>query len=412
MKTTAAYDAHGEPGSRHEGGEHPLMFAIRNVGRFFFRPADPTTLGLIRIATGVLILYVHLAYCIGLSDYLGPHGWVVNKAWTDKPGESGVTDFFRNGNTIQAPSFTWKDGPLESDGELIRGQTAWSIYFHVEDPRWLWAIHSGILVIMLLFTLGLWTRVTSVLTWIGSMMYIQRFQGSMLFGMDTMTNLGLFYLMAGSVFGLLLDEGNNLAPCGAALSLDRWLAERRQRRRLGANYVPRLPQPLVSARFTTRLIQINYCFIYIAAGTSKLLGSSWWNATAPNRFLLNYSFAPFDVAAYETCLKWLASHRWLWELNGTLGVVSTLFLELGFAFLVWNRRMRWVMVSGSILFHTLIALLMGLVTFSLMMLALVLAFVPPEAVRQFVQSLGQQMRQLLLGRAAATATERQMALSR
>ena len=51
----------------------------------------------------------------------------------------------------------------------------------------------------------------------------------------------------------------------------------------------------MSANFATRLIQINFCLIYFAAGTSKLLGTSWWNGTAPNRFLLNYSFAPFDV---------------------------------------------------------------------------------------------------------------------
>ena len=63
-------------------------------------------------------------------------------------------------------------------------------------------------------------------------------------------------------------------------------------------------------------------------------------------------------------------------------MIGTLFLELGFTFLVWNRRTRWFMVSCSVLFHTMIALLMGLVTFSLMMLALVLAFVPPEVVRQ------------------------------
>ncbi len=379
MKSTIAHDVDESAGSKNSD-EHPLRFAARAVDRFFFRPADPTSLGLMRIAAGIVVLYVHLVYSIGLADYFGPYAWAVNKAWTDKPGESGFTDFTRHGNPIQTPGSNWKDG-WESDGEIIRGNSMWSIYYHVEDPRWLWLIHSGILIVMLLFTLGLWTRVTSVLTWIGSLMYIQRLSGSMLFGLDTMTNLGLFYLM--------------IAPCGAALSLDRWLQVRRDRRSLGAKYVPRPPQPLVSANFTLRLIQINYCLIYGAAGTSKLLGTSWWNATAPNRFLLNYSFAPFDAWGYSDLLKYLAAHRWMWELNGTFGVVCTLILELGFPFLVWNRYSRWVMVSGSILFHTMIALLMGLVTFSLMMLALVLAFVPPEAVRQTLQSLGEQLRPLL-----------------
>ena len=63
---------------RTERREHPLMFAARAVDRFFFRPADPTALGLMRITTGILVLYVHLVYCIGLSNYLGPDAWVVN----------------------------------------------------------------------------------------------------------------------------------------------------------------------------------------------------------------------------------------------------------------------------------------------------------------------------------------------
>ena len=243
------------------------MFAAHGIERFFFKPADPTALGLMRIATGVLILYVHLVYCIGLSDYLGPNAWVLNKAWTDKPGESGVTDFLRHGNPIQGPSSNWKDGWLESDGEIIRGQMMWSIYYHVEDMRWVWVIHISILVSMLLFTLGLWTRVTSVLTWIGALMYIQRLPG-LLFGMDTMTNLGLLYLM--------------VAPSGAALSLDRWLAVPHKQQRLGDKYVPQPPQPLVSARFATRLIQINFCLIYFAAGTSKLLGAlAPWSGQQP-----------------------------------------------------------------------------------------------------------------------------------
>src|SRR5262249_21739763 len=161
-----------------------------------------------------------------------------------------------------------------------------------EDPKWVWTIHLTILVFMLLFTAGLWTRVTSVVTWIGALMYIQRLQSSMLFGLDTMTNLGLFYLM--------------IAPCGAALSVDCWLKVRRERQCRGGSSVPQPPEPMVSANFATRLIQINFCMIYFAAGTSKLLGTSWWNGTAPNRFLLNYSFAPFDVPVYVAMLKWLS----------------------------------------------------------------------------------------------------------
>jgi hypothetical protein len=394
MKTTSVRDDAGA------NNKHPLMIVAEAVGDFFFRPMEPTSLGLMRIATGILVLYFHAVLCIGLTNYLGPDAWVVNHAWSDKPEESGVTEFLRFGNPITLPASDWKDGFWENDNvEIIKGEPLWSIYFHVEDPRWVWAIHLTILFIMLLFTLGLWTRVTSVLTWIGSITYIQRLQG-LLFGMDTMSNLALLYLM--------------LAPCGSALSLDRWLQVRRDKRRLGARYLPKPPEPLVSATLVTRIIQINFCLIYFAAGTSKLLGTSWWNGTAPNRFLLNYSFAPFDAWGYLDLIKFLAAHRWMWESVCAVAVIGTLFLELGFPFLVWNQRIRWFMVSGAVLFHTMIALLMGLVTFSLMMLALVLVFVPPDAVRQTVQALGEQCRQLLallFGR-GATARDRSMALSR
>jgi hypothetical protein len=397
MKTTSSYDEYEETADRRSDDEHPVIFGIRAIDRFFFQPLEPTTLGLMRIATGVVVLYVHLIYSIGLENYLGPYAWVRNTGWTQEAGESGVTDYLRHGNTIQGPSWTWDD----SAGEIFRGQTMWSIYYHVEDPFWIRVIHYSILLAMLLFTLGLWTPITSKLVWIGSLMYIQRLQG-MLFGMDTMTNLGLFYLM--------------LAPCGAALSLDRWLQVRAEKKRLGVKYVPRPPEPLVSARLLTRAIQINFCLIYAGAGTSKLLGSSWWNATAPAGFLLNYSFAPFEVKGYTETLQFLITHRWMWELLCTIGTVGTLVLELGFPFLVWNRRTRWVMVCGSVLLHTMIALLMGLVTFSLMMLALVISFVPPEATRQWVASVGEASRQLLHvlfgGRRTESSAPPTVALSR
>jgi hypothetical protein len=389
MKTTTTHNAHTESYGHNESEEHPFIHAARAVDRFFFEPSDPTTLGLIRIASGILILYVLLVYAIGLADYVGPYAWVGND----------VTRYIRAENEIQGPPSNWKEGGwLESDGEMFKGQSMWSIYYHVEDPKWVWMIHAAIMIAALLFTVGLWTRVTSVLTWVGSLMYLHRMmQPGMLFGMDTMTNIGLFYLM--------------FAPCGAALSVDRWRQVRRERQRLGDKYVPQPPQPRVSATFATRLLQINFCLIYFASGTSKLMGTSWWNGTAPNGFLLNYSFAPFDVPAYVNALSWLVKHRWLWELNGAVIVIYTLVLELGFPILVWNRHTRWLMVCGSVLLHTGIALLMGLVTFSLMMLVLVLAFVPPEAVGQELESWIVWLRQLWAKRAAGEAGP-QVALSR
>ena len=104
--------------------------------------------------------------------------------------------------------------------------------------------------------------------------------------------------------------------------------------------------------------------------------------------MANYEFSPMRTALYTGLLHFISQHRWLWELVMTGGSYFTLVFEVGFAFLVWNPRLRWTMVLSAVVMHMGIALCMGLVTFSLMMLTLVLAFVPSSAVREFLWRLG------------------------
>jgi hypothetical protein len=357
MKSTAAAAPPKEP----TGGG--FLDAVHAWDRFFFSPSPPTTLAVMRIFAGLIVLYVLFGYALELQAFVGTEAWLniatVNKLRQEMP--------------MMAPPTSW-DGPEALVG---KGQFIWSLYYHVENPAWIWVIHLGVMLVTLLFTIGFATRLTSVLTWLGSIMYIDRAATS-LFGMDTMTNLGLIYLMIG--------------PCGAELSLDRWLQVRRLRRQFGPGYVPPPPAPTVSATFATRLVQINFCFIYLVSGFSKLLGATWWNGTAPTLVLLNYSFAPFDVGLYRQVITFLVKHRWLWEILMTCGVIFTIFVEVGVPFLIWNRKMRWFMVCCSALLHTQIGLLMGLVTFSLMMLVLLLAFVPPEVCEQVVSRFREQLR--------------------
>ena len=87
---------------------------------------------------------------------------------------------------------------------------------------------------------------------------------------------------------------------------------------------------------------------------------------------------------YENALRWLTQHRWLWEIVMTTGTWFTLFVEIGFPFLVWYRRCRWPMLAAALTLHLGIGLLMGLMTFSLAFLTLLLAFVPAEAVEEAV----------------------------
>src|SRR5262249_18368617 len=142
-----------------------------------------------------------------------------------------------------------------------------------------------------------------------------------------------------------------IGPSGAALSLDRWWylwRERRKRRQ--PDWSPP-PTPSVGANVAIRLLQAHICFIYLAARTSKLLGPAWWNGTALWMCLANYAFAPMEFSLYTGFLKLLVENRILWELSMTGGSVFTLFLEIGFPFLVWRRAWRWLMVALAMLLH-------------------------------------------------------------
>ena len=246
------------------------------------------------------------------------------------------------------------------DMPYTKGHHYYSPFFHTQTPTAVNIIHGLHLLVILLFTIGYQTRVTSVLTWLAGLAYIQR-NPLVLFGQDTMMNLCLFYLM--------------LAPCGQVWSLDAWLAKRR------GTYAG--PKPSVSANFVQRGLQVHYCLMYLSAGLSKLKGQSWWNGTAPWGTMTNPEFSPLYIEPFVKFLTWLCQteNRWLWETYMSSLVVFTLTLEIGFPFLVWTR-LRPLFVAGAILLHLGIAIYMGLIVFSLFMMALQLCWMTPAAVKR------------------------------
>ncbi|HLJ97451.1 MAG TPA: hypothetical protein VKU02_30105 [Gemmataceae bacterium] len=370
---------------------------IRAWDRFWFTPGDPTILGLIRICCGLVVLYVHLAYSYDLQTFFGKDAWLsleqINESrkhvpWVGPPtGWEPLSPIPASNPQEQAFIDRWTVHPSQV---MAYGQPLWSIYYHVTDPTWMWVVHGTILTIMLLFTIGFCTRVVSVLTWLGLLCYIQRAPTS-LFGMDTIMIVVVLYLMIG--------------PSGAALSVDRLLACRRATRYALREHLPPpefLHPPFsISANVALRLLQIHVCIIYAASGLSKLQGPAWWSGVAVWGTMANYEFSPMPYRIYMEFLRFLSQHRWLWELVMTGGSYFTLVFEIGFAFLVWNRRLCWTMLVAAVLLHTGIAIFMGLVTFSLMMLTLVLAFVPSATVRDVFGRLRGRMAgpQLRLGKA-------------
>ncbi len=277
------------------------------------------------------------------------------------------------------------------------GNPVFSIWFHVTDPAGMAAAHGCVLVVLVLFAAGLWTRVTSVLAWLAAVSYIHRCQ-QVLFGMDTMLNILLFYLM--------------FADSGAALSLDRvikrYRAAKQSLARTGGIDAPTaayLKQPPVNAAcgFAQRLIQVHFCFIYMASGLSKLKGGAWWDHRAYWDTLANPEFTLIHYRWYESLVQELVSHRPLFALASAFGILVTFGAEIGLPFVVWTRKRPYILVLGFFL-HAGIAVFMGLWIFSLLMMTMLLSYLPGAAIRTqlFGGGGGVKARLKLTGRDAAT----------
>jgi hypothetical protein len=119
-----------------------------------------------------------------------------------------------------------------------------------------------------------------------------------------------------------------------------------------------------------RVMQIHLCVIYFSAGLEKALGKQWWNGEAIWQAVTQPVFRTFE-------LGWLARYPWIPMLAGW----ATLLVEIGYAFLVWPRRTRTMWCLATIGLHLGLALFMGLVFFSSVMILLTAClFLIPEEV--------------------------------
>ena len=291
--------------------------------RFWFTPADPATLGLIRILAGAMLFYTHLIWSIDLESFFGPKGWVSPEA------------IARLQALMRPPAQGW----------------TWSYFNWIPSPALLWTAHIAALCVFLLLTLGLFSRTMAILGYLITVSYANRVTFA-LFGLDDINALLAMYLAIG--------------PCGAAYSLDRlWT------RWKAGGPVP--VQPRTDANLSIRLIQFHMCVIYLFAALGKLMGVSWWAGSATWMSVANLEYQSMDMT-------WLAG----WPILISLLTHLTVWWELTYCVLIWPRLTRPLMIAMAIPIHLGIALFMGMQTFGLVMLIGNLAFVSPWLVRRLL----------------------------
>jgi Vitamin K-dependent gamma-carboxylase len=322
---------------------------------FFFTVADPTPLGLLRVAVGALLLWNVAILGLDLKDYLGSDGWI---------GPEAARAYLANNSP-------W----------------AWSFWFWVPD-RWLAVVWAGCLVVLALFTLGIWSRVTAVLAWVIAISIVRRAPAA-LFGFDQMVSTWAFYL---AVFG----------ASGQAVSVDRFLSRFRTIRRnrkdrgCGAGELSKsnsgVPRATVSANLCLRMIQLHLVLIYGSAGLAKLMGPEWWNGSAMEMIVLTPEYRRFD-------LTWLFRYPTVLALATHFG----LLLEIGYPVLIWVRKLRPLVIASVIALHVGIDLILGLTEFGLAMMVANIAFMSGVWLRGLVTGMQQPSVDLIFARRSPRA---------
>lgn len=235
--------------------------AVGGWNAFWFTPADPATLGLVRLLAGLMLLYTHLVWTLDLEAFFGSDAWV---------SAAAAKGWYQDSYAL---SYLWS----------------------IESPAVLWAVHIAGLVVLAMLAAGLFSRVTSVLGFMIAVSYVNRVPGA-LFGLDQINVMLAMYLMLG--------------PSGDAFSLDRLLAARGRGGRLPA-------KPSVGANLATRLMQVHMAAIYFFAGLSKMQGLTWWEGSALWGAFANLEYQSIDMtwlAGWPLVIAALTQVTVWWEL--------------------------------------------------------------------------------------------------
>ena len=231
---------------------NPLFRELADLARawdaFWFTPADPTLLGVLRILTGLMLLYTHAVWGLVLDEFFGPASWL-------------SADLVR---TIQADQYAYSFWWLVPAGGI-------------------WAAYGVSMVILLLFTVGLFTRLTSILSLDRRDLVRPSRPGGDVRARPDQRHADALPGHRPERPGALARPLARPPPAGGARSA---------------------PTPSAGANLALRLINVHMCVIYFFAGISKLQGESWWTGEAIWRAMANLEYQTIDMT-------WMAWHPWL-----------------------------------------------------------------------------------------------------
>ncbi|MBA3482415.1 MAG: hypothetical protein H0T51_11420 [Pirellulales bacterium] len=288
--------------------------------RFWFTPTSATTLGVLRIATGLLALYAVATYATDLQRWFAADGMLPM---------SLIGDLYR------------------PEGQIL-GQ--WSVLDYLPDSM-LWPAYWTSLAVTGFYTLGIGGRAIAIAATIATLSFFTR--APLLIGeFEHVLAMLMIYLCVGracDAFSILsLFQKKDAAPTHSAFSIP----------------------PSAFNTISLRLIQVHLAIIHLMMGYAQLAvpESAWWSgegvwlaAARPGMPLVDLSGLvdhPRIVAAWSHAI--------------------TLYL-LAFPVLVWKRLARPLILTWGATVWISFAIASGWVPFCLVMLTGLAAFIEPRS---------------------------------
>jgi hypothetical protein len=271
---------------------------------FWFAPTDPIGLHVLRILAGLLFLFWLLPFAGHLDDLFGLHGWFDLQAYRE--------------------AASTPEGPPQA--------YSWSIlYLCGANPTLLTTVYWVSLAVLALFTLGVATRLTAILTWVIVVSFTANpataYEG------DTLLTVLAFYLMLGHLLMGWRDQHQSWVAYVLGRR-DTWFLR-------GVLTSPSDRLPSVGANVALRLFQVHFAIIAVTSGLHKLQFGDWWAGVA-----LWYPLHPPFTAADKIRPSAVSAEFQMGVLS--IAAYAALAWQIGFPLFAWRRYGRPLLLGGAI----------------------------------------------------------------
>jgi hypothetical protein len=283
---------------------------VQAWSRFWFSPADPVALHAIRVAAGLLFICWLLPFAGQVESLFGLQGWFDIQAYRDA-------------------------SPGRISEDVIPQPIGWSIlYLCGSDPVKLHVAYWLSLAVLALFTLGIGTRLTAVLTWV----IVVSFTANPATGYDAdfLLIILAFYLMIGYLLHGLKNKNQSLAALLLG-SRENWLFGRSTNNDTSS----RLPD--IGANVALRLLQVHFAIVMLTSGLHKLQSAEWWSGAA-----FWYPLHPPLSTTLEQARE-QSSDPTTYLTFLSLGAYATLVWQIAFPVFAWRPRWRLLLLGGAVI---------------------------------------------------------------